>query len=177
MRAEIPNSPQQKDRGMASSGSSGPEVTIIGCGRAPIRAVSFFALDLVKSAGRGSGALSAPGGFGKGCRRGEAVTAEGGTTAGETGRGIVSELEATNAVIFGGTRRTGATGVREGRTILTVSCLAALPEGEALSGRGGSAMRTGSFFGSVMGGPSVWKMAQRTAPCHPLNCMNCRAFL
>src|SRR5688572_4310293 len=55
-------------------------------------------------------------------------------------------------VIFGGARRTGATGVPVGRTIRTNGGSAPFSEGDALSGRGGRAMRTGSLFGSVMGG-------------------------
>ena len=66
--------------------------------------------------------------------------------------GSAAESEAGNGAILGGTRRTGAAGVREGRTILTVSCLTALGDGGVLSGRDGRAIRTDSFSDSVMGG-------------------------
>ena len=63
----------------------------------------------------------------------------------------VVESEAGRGVILGGNGRSGAAGgVREGRTILAVSRLAASEGDDALSGLGGSAIRTVSFFGSAM---------------------------
>jgi hypothetical protein len=58
--------------------------------------------------------------------------------------------EAGDVVIFGGNRRIGVTGVRDGRTIRAVSRFATVGALAACSGRGGSAMRTVSFFGSAM---------------------------
>jgi hypothetical protein len=139
----------------------------VGRGRTLIRAVSFFgprftdgALLLSSRMGTGRTAApgsllgSEPGGFGNGCKSGEVEA--GGVTGGRLGKmrgasivaGSVSGVEGS-ALILGGKRRIGVTGVREGKTIRAVS-LATLGAEPACSGRGGSAMRTVSFFGSAM---------------------------
>src|SRR5687768_7563561 len=75
-----------------------------------------------------------------------------------------------NGVIFGGTRRIGAAGVRAGRTLLTTGCSPPFPEGDVLSGRGGTAIRTGSFFGSVMGGLTARKNGIKGRALSLANC-------
>lgn len=132
-------------------------------GNVLMRAVSFFGPAWLVDGGRGSAIRgtgtavcgSEPGGFGKGCKRGETTADLGERTGGRRGEivtGTAAESEAGDGVILGGTRRTGAAGVREGRTILTASSLTALADGGVLSGRDGRAIRTDSLFGSVMGG-------------------------
>jgi len=120
-----------------------------------MRRVSCFGPDSVDPPGPESGNPSAPGGFGKGCSTGDAETGDDVGIPGEARQGFVAGSAGIDGMIFGGTRRTGAQGTRDGRRILPVSGWAVLAEGGALSGRGGSAIRTGSLFGSVMGGPSV----------------------
>jgi hypothetical protein len=64
-----------------------------------------------------------------------------------------STLMGDGGFIVGGDRRGGMAGVREGRTILAVSRFAPPFCGSCfVSGLGGSAIRTVSFFGSAMTG-------------------------
>jgi hypothetical protein len=82
----------------------------------------------------------------------------------------VGDSEEGSGVIFGGKRLIGVTGVREGKTIRAVSRFAMLGPEPACSGRGGSAMRTVSFFGSAMSDQRATnKIAQTGAFCHSLN--------
>lgn len=126
-----------------------------------MRAVSFFGPRFTAGAATsprtgGTGRLAAPpfstpGGLGSGCSMGElplgVIT---GGRRGSTTDGSGFALAEGNGVIFGGVRRIGVTGVREGRTIRAVSRFTSFAEGAVDSGRGGSAMRTVSFFGSAM---------------------------
>ncbi|MEY2557939.1 MAG: hypothetical protein QOE34_1364 [Verrucomicrobiota bacterium] len=67
------------------------------------------------------------------------------------GDSAAGPLAVGGGVIVGGERRGGTTGVREGKTILAVSRLAPPFCGScSVSGLGGSAIRTVSFFGSAM---------------------------
>ena len=136
-----------------------------GRGRTLIRAVSFFGPRFTEGAdmpfssragGTGRTAApgpafdSAPGGFGNGCRSGEEA---GGVTGGRRGKTFgasVADSEAGSEVVVGGGRRIGVMGVREGRTMRAVSRFSMLGAEPACAGRGGSAMRTVSFFGSAM---------------------------
>src|SRR5438045_3728415 len=136
----------------------------VGRGKTLMRAVSFFGPRFTEDAialssrtggtGRitapGSAFASVPGGLGNGCRSGDEA---GATTGGRRGKmvgasGVCSEEG--NGVIVGGNRRIGVTGVRDGSTMRAVSRFATLGAEAACSGRGGSAMRTVSFFGSAM---------------------------
>src|SRR2546423_4521424 len=75
--------------------------------------------------------------------------------------------EAGDGVIFGGNRRIGVTGVRVGRTIRAVSRFSMVGAEPACSGRGGSAIRTVSFFGSAMDDQrALKKIAQTSGCCH-----------
>lgn len=121
--------------------------------------------------GRGKtlmGAVSAPGaalvliagGFGNGCNSGDDAGEAAGVIGGRRGKMFGTsavDSEEGGGVIFGGNRRMGITGVREGRTMRAVSRFATLGADAACSGRGGSAIRTVSFFGSVMGGQRAIK--------------------
>jgi len=94
------------------------------------RSASGFTGNGIGACPEGAGA---PGGFGSGCKSGEEMLAEGGAIAGRRneitgGSGVVSPLE-EGAVIFGGSRRTGAGGVRDGRTIRAVSRFVMLAAG------------------------------------------------
>jgi hypothetical protein len=147
---------------------AGP-ATGVGRGKTLMRAVSFLgprwlegvADPLSSRAGgtgrieaAGSALVSTPGGFGKGCKRGEEAGETGGVTGGRRGKMVGPALvgsDAGSGAILGGSRRIGVTGVREGNTIRAVSRFAMLGAAAACSGRGGSAMRTVSFFGSAMG--------------------------
>src|SRR3954469_52085 len=139
----------------------------VGRGKTLIRAVSFFGPRCIKGAampfssrtggtgriaGFGSAFVSIPGGLGRGCKRGEDAGETGGVISGRGNTfGVsVADSGAGNDVILGGNRRIGVTGVRDGKTIRAVSRLAILGAEPACSGRGGSAMRTVSFFGSAM---------------------------
>ena len=123
-----------------------------GFGRMLMRAVSFFGPRWIiggSVAGTGAFSTSPPGGFGRGWRSGDG--SDGVIVGGR--RKIVGASAAGsavgNGVIVGG-RRIGVTGVRVGKTMRVVSALGipgAVPAG---SGRGGSAIRTVSFFGSAM---------------------------
>jgi hypothetical protein len=141
--------------------------TGVGRGKTLMRAVSFFGPRCMEAAvpasarTGGTGRIaslgfafgSIPGGLGNGCKRAEEAGETGGATGGRRGKrvgGAVVESEEGREVIFGGNRRTGVTGVREGKTIRAVSRLAILGAEAACSGRGGSAIRTVSFFGSAM---------------------------
>lgn len=158
-----------------------------GRGRMLIRAVSFFgprwgaAPPLLSSrmgaAGRnaeaGSTLGSIPGGFGSGCRSGD--TDAGGVAGGRRGkmRGASVDgpgsCEEGSGVILGGNRRIGVTGVRDGSTMRAVSRFAA-PGGEpACSGRGGSAMRTVSFFGSAISESQAISKSHK--PCDAVTCL------
>ena len=136
--------------------------TGVGRGKALMRAVSFFGPRLTDGApntlssrvgGTGrtaaAGSVSIPGGFGNGCNSGEAAGVSGGRRGKTLGASAVDSEEGSG-VIVGGNRRIVVTGVREGRTIRAVSRFAMLGAEAACSGRGGSAMRTVSFFGSAM---------------------------
>jgi hypothetical protein len=109
---------------------------------------------------------SAPGGFGKGCRSGDEAGGVGGVTGGRRGKTFgasVAVSEAGSGVVVGGGRRIGVMGVREGRTMRAVSRFSMLGAEPACDGRGGSAMRTVSFFGSAMS-DSV-QLQNRTNQC------------
>jgi hypothetical protein len=93
--------------------------------------------------------FSTPGGFGSGWSIGELPDEITGGRRGRTTGGSGFAPDDGNGVIFGGNRRIGVAGVREGRTMRAVSRFASLAWA-AFSGRGGSAMRTVSFFGSAM---------------------------
>ena len=140
----------------------------VGRGKTLIRAVSFFGPRCIDGAavtfssraggtgrmgGFGAAFVSMPGGFGNGWRRGEEAGETMGVTGGRRGKtfgGSAVDSEEGSGVILGGNRRIGVAGVREGRTIRAVSRFAMLGTEAACSGRGGSAMRTVSFFGSAM---------------------------
>ena len=139
----------------------------VGRGKTLMRAVSFFGPRFTEDAapfssrtggtGRiaapGSAFVSAPGGFGKGCKSAEEAGDTGGVTGGRRGKMVGASAVGSDGgkgVIVGGNRRMGATGVRDGRTMRAVSRFAMLGAEAACSGRGGSAMRTVSFFGSAM---------------------------
>jgi len=107
----------------------------------PTRAVSFFGPNCAiagspePATGRSWGLAS--GGLGNGLGPGEMAVAGGAAV----GLGVVGR-----AVRFGGNRRMGAAGIRDGR--------------EALFDGGGGAARTVSWFGSLMGGAGDnWKIA------------------
>ena len=137
-----------------------------GRGKTLMRAVSFFgprftdgAVVTLSSRAGGTGRIAAPGsvsipgGFGNGCNIGDEAGEAGGVTGGRRGKTLgasAADSAEGSGVIVGGNRRIGVTGVREGRTIRAVSRFATLGAEEACSGRGGSAMRTVSFFGSAM---------------------------
>ena len=138
----------------------GPE-GLVGRGKMLIRAVSFFGPGFTDDppfcsrTGR-TGRIpagSSPGGFGSGCKSDDEAGALDGVTRGrrgeKAGASAVDPDEEAGAIL-GGNRRIGVTGVREGRTIRAVSRLAMFGAAAACSGRGGSAMRTVSFFGSAM---------------------------
>ena len=137
----------------------------VGRGKTLMRAVSFFGPRFTEDAapfssragatGRfaatGCDCVSAPGGFGNGCRSGDEA---GVTTGGRRGKMVGASVVASEAgedAIWGGNRRMGATGVRVGSTMRAVSRFMMLGATAACSGRGGSAIRTVSFFGSAMG--------------------------
>jgi hypothetical protein len=118
--AETPSNPQQKDLGMKSN--------------------ALIPLDVATMTGAGCTTSAAglswtetPAGLGSGCAIGDAATF-GGTA------------------MVGGDRRGGETaGIREGRGIRAISCFApSLWRPGTVSGLGGSALLTGSFFGSAM---------------------------
>jgi hypothetical protein len=125
----------------------------VGRGKTLIRAVSFFGPRYVVGAAAGETealGFSTPGGFGSGVSSGEALV--GVIVGGRRGKivGVSADVSAAGiGVIFGG-RRTGVIGVRVGRTMRAVSRFSALGTEPACSGRGGSAIRTVSFFGSAM---------------------------
>jgi hypothetical protein len=139
-----------------------------------MRAVSFFGPRFTEGAdtssrtgGTGSRAsppFSTPGGLGSGCNIGELLGVVTGGRRGRTVGGSGFAPEDGKGVIFGGNRRIGATGVREGSTIRAVSRFTSFAAGAVDSGRGGSAMRTVSFFGSAMGEQN--KFAQTCGSCH-----------
>jgi hypothetical protein len=124
-----------------------------------IRAVSCFGPRFIAGAGGsvrtgGTGRVasppfSTPGGLGNGWSMGELVGESTGGRRGKTAGGSGFAPAGGNGVIFGGDRRIGVTGVRDGRTMRAVSRFTSFAS-EAFSGRGGSAMRTVSFFGSAM---------------------------
>jgi hypothetical protein len=116
-------------------------------------------LDVITTGAAGPGriaeprSVAIPGGFGNGCKSGDEADEASGVTGGCRGKTLgASAIDSAEGggVIFGGNRRMGVTGVREGKTIRVVSCFATLETAAACSGRGGSAMRTISFFGSAM---------------------------
>src|SRR5438477_3413237 len=137
-----------------------------GFGTMLVRAVSFFEprwTDGLSVAGMGAISSLSPGGFGSGWRSGEVA----GVIAGGRRKivGVSAVVSAAGSGVIVGGRRIGVTGVRVGRTMRVVSPLAMLGAEPACSGRGGSAIRTVSFFGSAMeGGPT--KIAQRQGSCH-----------
>jgi hypothetical protein len=157
----------------------------VGRGKTLMRAVSFFGPRCIEGAavtfsswaggtgriaGFGLAFVSMPGGLGNGCKRGEEAGETGGVTGGRRGKTVgvsVIDSEEGSGVILGGNRRIGVMGVREGKTILAVSRFAMLGADAACSGRGGSAMRTVSFFGSAM--RAIKKIAQTGVRCHLLN--------
>jgi hypothetical protein len=120
-----------------------------------------------------AGFVSTPGGLGNGCKSGEEAGETGGVTGGRRGKTFgtpVIDSEEGSGAILGGNRRIGVTGVREGKTIRAVSCFATLGIEPACSGRGGSAMRTVSFFGSAMSDQrAIKKIAQTGVCCHLLS--------
>jgi hypothetical protein len=138
---------------------TGAGATTAGRGRTLIRAVSCFGPRFIEgvagSAGTGgtgrtgSPPFPTPGGLGSGWSIGELLGEIIGGRRGRTGGGSGLAPDEGNGVIFGGGRRIGVTGVREGRTMRAVSRFTSFAW-EAFSGRGGSAMRTVSFFGSAM---------------------------
>src|ERR1700719_1147459 len=66
----------------------------------------------------------------------------------------------------------GVTGVRDGSTMRAVSRFTMLGAEAACSGRGGSAIRTVSFFGSAMCDQrAIKKIAQTGVCCHLLICI------
>lgn len=138
-----------------------------GRGRTLIRAVSFFGPPLVEVATELPPA-AIPGGFGNGWRSGDApdnaaMTGRRGTTTGASG----GASAAGAGIIFGGNRGIGVAGPRLGRTMRAVSRFATPGADPACSGRGGSAIRTVSFFGSAMGDQTVLgKIAQTPVACH-----------
>ena len=150
----------------------------VGRGKTLMRAVSFFGPRCIEGAAvtfssraGGTGRMAAfgwmPGGFGNGWRRGEEAGETMGVTGGRRGKtfgGSAVDSEKGSGVILGGNRRIGVAGVREGRTIRAVSRFATLGTEPACSGRGGSAMRTVSFFGSAM--RATMKIAQSRGRCH-----------
>ena len=158
----------------------------VGRGKTLMRAVSFFGPRFTEDAapfssrtggtGRiaapGSAFVSAPGVFGKGCKSGEEAGEAGVTTGGRRGKMVGPSAlgsEDGSGVIFGGNRPMGVTGVREGSTMRAVSHFAMLGPEAACSGRGASAMRTVSFFGSAMSDRrAVKKIAQTGVGCHLL---------
>ena len=156
-----------------------------GLGRTLMRAVSFFgprfteAADIPLSsrtggtgrrASPGAAFASGPGGFGNGCRSGdEAAGDAGGVTGGRRGKILgasVADSGAAGGGVTVGGRRIGVVGVREGRTMRAVSRFSRLGAEPAWAGRGGSAMRTVSFFGSAM--RASRKIAQIAGRCHLL---------
>jgi hypothetical protein len=158
----------------------------VGRGKTLMRAVSFFGPRFTENAvpfssraggtGRivalGSALASMPGGFGNGCKSGDEADAAGVTMGGRRGKmvgaSVVDSVEGSG-VILGGNRRMGVTGVRDGRTMRAVSRFAMLGAEVACSGRGGSAMRTVSFFGSAMSSRrAAKKIAQTGVGCHLL---------
>src|SRR5947209_4629928 len=136
----------------------------IGRGRTLIRAGSLCGPPMLLE-GAGVGALSrigvgqtrlipsAPGGLGSGFNKGDGIGADSG---------------AASDVMSAGGRRMGVTGgVRDGRTIRAVSRFSADGIAPACSGRGGTAMRTVSFFGSAMTGgtpPKKWHKGDLLSP-------------
>ena len=100
---------------------------------------ALIGFDVATMTGAGCTAVAAglgwtemPAGFGRGCRIGDAATL-GGTA------------------IVGGDRCGGMVDVRDDRGIRAISCFApSFWRPGVVSGLGGSAMRTGSFFGSAM---------------------------
>ena len=166
------SNPHASERGMASSGATGLDVITTGAaGMVPagwIKRGWVLVVLIAGAAGAGRGktlmrAVSAPGaafvwiagGFGNGCNRGDDAGEAAGVIGGRRGKTFGAwavDSEEGGGVIFGGNRRMGITGVREGRTMRAVSRFATLGADAACSGRGGSAMRTVSFFGSAMGG-------------------------
>jgi len=140
-----------------------------GFGRIVMRAVSFFGpgetpklpgfgtgVTLAEGAGGGIGAKAGAAGFGKGCNMGDGGDGCVDWTGGR--RNEVKGVSAAGSRLTGdggvnavGGRLGGRTGVREGRTIRAVSRLGSPFCGSSVgSGRGGSAMRTVSFFGSAI---------------------------
>jgi hypothetical protein len=119
----------------------------------------------------GSAFISAPGGFGRGCKSGEETGETGGVIGGRrggtTGASVVDSEEGSG-VIVGGSRRMGVTGVRDGSTIRAVSRFSMPGAEAACSGRGGSAMRTVSFFGSAMGEQRAIPNSHK--PVSPVTC-------
>ena len=141
-----------------------------GSDRIVMRAVSFFGPGWTETPGKfldAAGASAgeskfavvpasdktglAPAGLGRGFRTGEAATF-GGNTGGRCDEMMgVPVLMGVDGVIVGGDRRDGMAGVRDGRRIGAVSCLASsFWKPGVVAGLWGSAMRTVSFFGSAM---------------------------
>jgi hypothetical protein len=169
--AEMPSNPQQSDLGMESNASIALDVATMtgaGCTMAAAEHVvepgwaetpAKFSCAAGASA-RGSrfvsaldGASGAPAGFGRGWRIGEVATF-GGNTGGRCDEmtGLLV-LTGDGGVIVGGDRRGGTAGVRDGRGIRAISCLApSFWRPGVVSGLWGSALRTVSFFGSAMTG-------------------------
>jgi hypothetical protein len=160
--------------------------TGVGRGKTLMRAVSCFgprftdgAAVMLSSRAGGTGriaepgSVSIPGGFGNGCNSGDEAGESGGVKGGRRGKMLGASAAGSaegSGVIVGGNRRIGATGVREGRTIRAVSRFAILGAEATCSGRGGSAMRTVSFFGSAMGDQLAnKKIAQTEVRCHLQN--------
>jgi hypothetical protein len=150
-----------------------------GRGKTLIRAVSCFGPRLTdvtapfssRPGGTGriaeTGSVSIPGGFGNGCNSAEETDEAGGVTGGRRGKVLGAsavDSEEGSGVIAGGNRRIGVTGVREGRTIRAVSRFATPGAEEAGSGRGGSAIRTVSFFGSAMGDQRAIRKSHKPVP-------------
>jgi hypothetical protein len=158
---------------MESTGATGLDVittgfTGAGRGSKLIRTVSFFgprfadgwAVTFSSRDGgtnrvAGPDSVSIPGGFGNGCNSGDEAGEIGGVKVGRRGKILgASAVDSAEGgwTILGGTRRIDVTEGLEGSTIRAVSGFAAFGSAAACSGRGGSAMRTVSFFGSAMGG-------------------------
>jgi hypothetical protein len=180
MRAEMPNTPQQSHLEMDSNALATLDVArrmgegctsaagrvISGCifimftagfGRMATRSVSFFGLACNPTGTLAPWSGSEPTGFGNGCESGD-VAGCGGKTGGRCDEltedsAAGSTLMGERDLIVGGDRRSGIAGVLEGKTILAVSRSAPPFCGPCwVSGLGGSAMRTVSFFGSAMTG-------------------------
>src|SRR6266404_5666690 len=139
------SNPQASERGMASRGAMGFEVMTTGAtGVVPTGWINngWVLVMLIVGVGRGK----------------------------TVGASVVAS-DAGQGAIWGGNRRMGATGVRVGSTMRAVSRFMMLGATAVCSGRGGSAIRTVSFFGSAMSERrAIQKIAQTGGGCHLFIC-------